>query len=366
VRLPSGTPTTPLLAVGGELKSTFCLTKGDHAFMSQHIGDMENLETLDSFAHSVEHFTTLFRAQPQAIACDQHPRYLSSRWARDYATEHDLPLIEVQHHHAHIAAVMAEHERTASDTVLGFSFDGTGYGTDGTIWGGEVLQASYTAFERAYHLAYMPLPGGDATVKNPYRLALAYLWACGVEWDAALPPVAHSTQVERRVLHQQLTRNLNTVQTSSMGRLFDVVAALIGVRQQITYEAQAAIELEAYVDDAVTDAYPLNVEAQQIDLTDLLRQITHDVLTEVPKHVIATRFHNTVADLVLTCSQQVGVDVVALSGGVFQNIALLHRTIDRLRAHHITALTHRHVPPNDGGLALGQAVIAAHQLTHPK
>lgn len=358
VRLPLDAP--PLLAVGGELKSTFCLTKDNHAFMSQHIGDMENLETLQAFTRSVEHFTTLFRVQPQAIACDYHPNYLSSYWARKYATAQNLPLIPVQHHHAHIAAVMAEHNLKPDDTVLGFSFDGTGYGTDGAVWGGEALMTSYATFGRRFHLEYMPLPGGDAAVKNPYRLALAYLWACSMEWDDTLPPVAHSTDVERRILHQQLTRNINTLQTSSMGRLFDVVAALIGVRQQVTYEAQAAIELEAYVDDTITNQYEIVIEGEQIKLADLLRQITHDVVTNVPASIIATRFHNTIAELVLMCSQQAGADRVALSGGVFQNTALLQRTVTRLQAHHITALAHHQVPPNDGGLALGQAVIAAY------
>ena len=216
VKLPF--ETRPILAVGGELKATFCLTKGEHAFMSQHIGDMENLETLHAFERAVGHFQDIFRVQPEIVACDQHPGYLSTRWAKDHAG--DRPVEPVQHHHAHIAAVMAEHGLDGSEPVIGFSFDGTGYGSDGAIWGGEVLLADYNSFERTAHLKYVPLPGGDAAVKRPYRTAMAHLWAAGIDWSEALPPVAACPEVERGILQRQLETGLNSVPASSMGPPF--------------------------------------------------------------------------------------------------------------------------------------------------
>jgi hydrogenase maturation protein HypF len=212
VKLPFSVP--PVLAVGGELKNTFCLAHDKHAFMSQHLGDMENLETLQAFERSFEQMSDIFSIKPQAIACDLHPDYLTTRWAMTYAAQHNLPLRPVQHHHAHIAAVMAEH--SVDETVLGISFDGTGYGTDRAIWGGEVLKADYRGFERLAHLLYVPLAGGDVSIKKPYRIALAHLWAAGIAWDEDLPPVQACPKVEREILRQQLERSLNTVPTSSM------------------------------------------------------------------------------------------------------------------------------------------------------
>ncbi|MCB0123349.1 MAG: carbamoyltransferase HypF, partial [Caldilineaceae bacterium] len=241
VRLPVAV--RPTLAVGGELKNTFCLGADRAAFMSQHIGDMETLETLTAFEESVAHFQRIFEIVPEVLVCDRHPGYLSSRWAREHTG--DATLVEVQHHHAHLAALMAEHGLDGSEPVIGFCFDGTGYGDDGAIWGGEVLIADYTGFVRRSHLRYIPLPGGDGAVKHPCRTALAHLWAAGIAWDEALPPVAALTSTARAVLQQQFERNFHVVPTSSMGRLFDAVAALAGLRQHVTYEAQGAIELEA-------------------------------------------------------------------------------------------------------------------------
>ncbi len=230
VQLPFAAP--PLLAAGGELKATFCLARGRHAFLSQHIGDMENLETLQAFEQAVAHFQAIFRCAPEVLVSDLHPRYLASRWARQQAGER--PHLRVQHHHAHLAAALAENGYPGDRPVIGFSFDGTGYGLDGAIWGGEVLLADYAGFERAYHLAYVPLAGGDAAIRRPYRVALAHLQAAGVEWDDDLPPVAACPPAERTVLARQLRAGLNTVPTSSLGRLFDAVAALIGLRQTVT------------------------------------------------------------------------------------------------------------------------------------
>ena len=251
VRLPFSLP--PVLAVGGELKSTFCLVKDDCAFMSQHLGDMENLETLQSFEKSLEQMQAIFRVTPEIIAADNHPRYLSAQWANNHRGSRQL--ISVQHHHAHIAAVLAENQWNGDAPVISFSFDGTGYGTDGAIWGGEVLLADYRTFQRVAHLRYAPLPGGDASIKRPYRTALAYLWQAGIDWDEALPSVAACSLSERKILQQQLEKKLNTAQTSSMGRLFDAVAALAGVRQTVTYEAQAAIEFEALAAPDSTGGY---------------------------------------------------------------------------------------------------------------
>ncbi len=367
VRLPIRVE-TPVLAVGGELKSTFCLAYDDHAFLSQHIGDMENLETLDAFSRAVEHFTRIFRIEPQIIACDRHPGYLSSRWAENYCAAYrpTQTVVRVQHHHAHLAALLAEHGLRGDRPIIGCCFDGTGYGDDGAIWGGEVLLADYQQAQRVAHLAYVPLPGGDASVKRPYRTALAHLWAAGVEWDERLPPVAACSPVERGVLRRQLESGFQTVPTSSMGRLFDAVAALAGIRQVVTYEAQAAIELEAFVTDAGTTPYTFALSSTlpwQIDPAPVIRAIAADVLNGIPLPLIATRFHLAVAELVVTLATQLrvlhGLTTVGLSGGVFQNVQLLQLTFDRLQAADFTTLVHHHVPPNDGGLALGQAIIAA-------
>ena len=353
-----------VLAVGGELKSTFCLTKGADAFLSQHIGDMQNLETLTVFGQAVDNMARLFAITPAVIACDLHPGYLSTSWAQQYAAGRRL--IKVQHHHAHIAALMAEHGLDSHETVIGFSFDGTGYGTDGAIWGGEVLLANYGGFVRAAHLAYFPLPGGDAAIRRPNRTALAALWAAGMDWDERLPPVAAGTAYERGVIRRMMETGFNSVATSSMGRLFDAVAALAGVCQSATYEGQAAIELEALVDSTITDAYAFDLPTTAkptFDAAPVLRAIMTDVLAGVATGIIAARFHNAVADLILEISlwlrRREGLQQVALSGGVFQNRTLLQRMVPRLQQANFTVLTHCRVPANDGGLALGQAVIAA-------
>jgi len=366
VRLPF--PVPPTLAVGGELKATFCLARDDYAFMSQHIGDLENLETLYAFEHAVEHFQAIFRCEPEIIVSDLHPRYLSARWAHEHAGGRRH--VRVQHHHAHLAAVMAENGYVAG-RVIGFSFDGTGYGTDGAIWGGEVLLADYAGFDRALHLAYVPLPGGDAAVKRPYRAALAHLHAAGLAWDDDLPPVAACPPAERKVIAHQLKTGLNAAPTSSLGRLFDAVAALCGVRQTVTYEAQAAIEMEALAADEVADvtdgAYQFEVQEVTFDAAPVIRAIVADWRAGVAMPVIAARFHNAVSALILTLSrrlrEQHGLNTVALSGGVFQNVTLLARTAQRLRADGFEVLAHRLVPPNDGGLALGQAVIGAKRIS---
>lgn len=365
VRLNRTVPT--VLAVGGELKATFCFTKDLYAFMSPHIGDMGNLETLDAFERAVAHFRKLFRIEPEVVACDMHPGYLSSQWAREHARANNLQLIEVQHHHAHITAILAEHDLCDSGPVLGISFDGTGYGPDGAIWGGEVLIATCGHYQRWAHLKYFPLPGGDASIKHPYRTALAQLWAEGLPWDDRLPCVAHCPETQRRTLRQQLERNLNCVPTSSMGRLFDAVAALIGVRQSVSYEAQAAMEMEALADHVSrATPYPVSILASAphvVDTGAMLSAICSDVIDGTPPGVVSSRFHRTIVQLIAElCNRartEEGIDRVALSGGVFQNVLLLQHTVETLEEAGFEVLVHRVVPPNDGGLALGQAIAAA-------
>ena len=357
IALPVDVP--PLLATGGELKATFCLASGERGFMSQHIGDMENLETLDAFTAAVDHMQDLFRIEPQIIATDLHPGYLSGRWAERIAD--GRPVVRVQHHHAHVASVMAEHRVTAP--VIGFSFDGTGYGTDETIWGGEVLIADYGRFERVAHLAAVPLPGGDAAVRRPYRMAMAHLWAAGIPWSPDLPPVLAASPEERRVLLSQLEQSLNVVPTSSMGRLFDAVSALMGIRQEITYEAQAAIELETVADSTDDDCYRFDLGDTVIDPAPVLLSVIRDTEQGVPVGAISMRFHRAVADAIVrvsvTLRDREGIGTIGLSGGVFQNVTLAGLARRSLEEEGFRVLTHRLVPPNDGGLALGQAMVAS-------
>jgi hydrogenase maturation protein HypF len=261
---------------------------------------------------------------------------------------------------------MTEHGLRGDTPVIGFSFDGTGYGPDGTIWGGEVLVADYRHYERAAHLTYFPLPGGDAAIRRPYRTALAALWAAGIEWDDALPPLAMTTATERAVLQRQLEAGLNCVSTSSMGRLFDVIAALAGVRQIATYEGQAAIELEACTAGSCHESYHFALPTATspcFDATPLLHAVVTDVLDQMPPELMACRFHKAVANLILelslTLRGHTGLNQVALSGGVFQNLFLLQQTVKRLQAAKFEVLWHKVVPANDGGLALGQLVVAA-------
>ncbi|MFN8464173.1 MAG: carbamoyltransferase HypF [Caldilineaceae bacterium] len=374
-----GGPELTILAAGADLKAAFCLAQGQHAVLSQHIGDMGSMETYAAFDRAVGHLQDLFRMQPDVVACDAHPSYLSTRWAYEYAQ--GRPVITVQHHHAHIAALLAEQGAaagTGDEPVIGFSFDGTGYGTDGAIWGGEVLLAGYASFDRRAHLRYVPLPGGDAAVHRPYRAALAHLWAAGVEWLPELPPVAACPPEERLLLQRQLATGFNCVPTSSMGRLCDAVAALTGVCQAATYEAQAAIELEALAagDTLVAAAelarrgYLFGVQESggmtSVDPAPIIRQVAGDVLQGRPAGQIATLFHAALAELIVRLAvdlrDRTGIGRVALSGGVFQNVVLLRAAVHELRRTGFTVYVHHHVPANDGGLALGQAAVVGRQL----
>jgi hydrogenase maturation protein HypF len=358
VRLPF--TVVPTLAVGGELKNAFCLGSGTDAWMSQHIGDMGSLETLDAFERSVGQFAEIYGVRPERLVADAHPGYLSRRWAERRT---GTPVV-VQHHHAHIAAVMAEHGLAPGERVVGFAFDGTGYGPDGTIWGGEVLIADYDGYERAARLRPVPLPGGDAVVRTPYRVALAHLRAAGLDWSADLPPVRAAPPATLAALDRQLERGFQCVPSSSMGRLFDAVSSLAGVRHTVSYEAQAAIELEAAAHGAPppTSRYRFSVEGTDVDPSPVLASIVSDLRNGAGPGEIAAAFHEAVADLVADLAAALcprfGVDAVALSGGVFQNAVLLVSATRRLAALGLRVLTHRTVPPNDGGLALGQLAVA--------
>jgi len=363
VYLPFSLP--QVLAVGAELKNTFCLTRDRYAFLSQHIGDMENVETLHFFEQMVDQLARTFRVQPELLACDLHPGYLTTRWARGDIPRQlsfDLPrLLPIQHHHAHVAACMAENGLTGEEPIIGVVFDGTGYGTDGAIWGGEFVLADYRSARRRAHLRYVPLPGGDEAIRRPYRTALAHLWAAGLPWHEDLPPVMAAGDTERRILRQQLERAFNVVPTSSMGRLFDVVSALAGVRQQINYEAQAAIELEARVQEGVEEEYSFGL-GEEIDCGPCLRAVAADVQAGTPAGVVAAKFHNGVAAMIRdVCSDlraETGLRQVALSGGVFQNATLLRKAVPLLREAEFEVYVHHLVPPNDACISLGQAVVA--------
>jgi hydrogenase maturation protein HypF len=361
IALPVPVPRT--LAVGADLKNTMAVAEGKYGWLSQHIGDMDDLTTLSAFDSAQRHLRELTAVEPEVLVADAHPLYRSTGWADRNAG--NRPVHRVQHHHAHIAAVMAEHGLDGSESVLGFAFDGTGYGPDGAVWGGELLLADYKGYQRLAHLKYVPLAGGDISVLRPYRMALSHLWAAGLPWDADLPPVRACPTDELRALRHQLETGIGCAPTSSMGRLFDAVSALAGVRQMVAYEAQAAIELEGLSRHAEseTSAYAFAVDDSRlpavIDATPVLRAIVEDVRAGVPAGVIGDRFHRAVAGVMvdLVDAEAMGTRVVALSGGVFQNALLLKLARHDLRQNGFEVLTHRRVPPNDGGIALGQLLI---------
>jgi hydrogenase maturation protein HypF len=367
IQLPFDSP--PLLAAGAELKSTFCLARDRYAFLSHHIGDLENYETLCSFEDGVVHFERLFRVRPEIVAYDLHPNYLATRYALERARREGLQAIGVQHHHAHIAACLADSGLSGDCPAIGVAFDGTGYGDDGAIWGGEFLIATYANYTRAFHLDYVPLPGGDAAVREPWRLALAWLNRADIEWRNDLPPVIYASRNSQHMtaLRHQLHTGLNSPPTSSMGRLFDAVAAIAGLRQKVNYEAQAAIELEAVAYPDETGVYEFEIGAEVINPAPVIRAVVSDVRAGTPTSIIAARFHNGVAAMTLKVCQRIrareGLAEVALSGGVWQNVRLLERVAGLLNRDGFTVHLHRNVPVNDGGVALGQAVIAAHLYT---
>lgn len=366
VKLPFKVPS--ILAVGAELKSAICLTKGQLAFLSQHIGDLQNSATCDSFSRIIDHMTSILEITPQVIACDLHPDYLSSI----HAAQSGLPVIRVQHHHAHLASCMAENGLDGN--LIGIIFDGTGYGSDGTVWGGEFLVGGYDNFRRACHFRNVRLPGGDAAVREPWRMALAYLHqAMGDSAFALDHPVArHLTETERQLFAAMLEKGLNAPFTSSCGRLFDAVAALLNIRQTVSYDGQAAIELEALAETAAEDcgAYPFQLHPDTLDFAPLFPALLSDIAACMPPAVIARRFHQTVAEAAILCcariAKEAGLNRAVLSGGVFQNRLLSEMIYTGLSTQGLQVFTHRLAPANDGGIALGQAAIAARQVNQSK
>jgi hydrogenase maturation protein HypF len=360
----------PILAVGPHLKNTIALSVGRQVFLSQHIGDLDTPEACAAFERVIADLTRLYEVEPAAIAHDLHPDYFSTQWARQAACDNGLfaspvELVPVQHYHAHLASCLAENE--VEGPALGVTWDGTGYGLDGTVWGGEFLWGDASSFERVAHLRTFRLPGGDAAVEEPRRTALGVLWEHfgpeALEWEDLAPVAAFSSR-ERHLLRQMLERGVNSPVTSSAGRLFDAVAALVGLRQKARFEAQAAMMLEYAVDETVTGAYPLPIHDSQplvLDWGALLEALLADLRRGAAVGVMAARFHNALVEGIVAVARTLGVECAALSGGCFQNRILLERAYHRLTEAGIRVYVHQRVPPNDGGIALGQVAVAANR-----
>jgi hydrogenase maturation protein HypF len=358
-----------ILAAGGELKNTVCLTKGTHAFLSQHIGDLENVESYRFFEDAIQHLERILEITPKAIACDMHPDYFSTKWAMQ---QRGIQVIEVQHHHAHIASCMAENH--LEGRVIGIALDGTGYGTDKNVWGGEVLIASYTNFERFAHLEYVPLPGGDRAIREPWRMAVSHLAHCyGPKFlEIEIPFVSQLNKSNTHVLCRMMERKINSPFTSSCGRLFDAVAALVGLRQEVNYEAQAAIELQMAIKDA-TDAssYPFGFEHKGgcwvMSTRPLFDAIISDIKNHLSTRCISQRFHNGLieafSEATIRARAERNIHRVCVSGGSFNNIYLLEGLKAKLSSLGFEAFEQRQVSCGDGGLSLGQAMIAAHRVS---
>jgi hydrogenase maturation protein HypF len=357
----SGLPS--VLAVGAELKNTICITKENRAFLSQHVGDMENLETLDFFRLTLSHMKSILEIRPKVMAHDLHPDYLSSKFSRE---QEEIPTLPIQHHHAHIVSCLAENG--VKGPVIGLAMDGTGFGSDGQIWGGEVLLADLSSFQRTAHLDYVSLPGGDAAAKFPWRMALSYLHKTYGEGLFNLP-IKFIRDLERehaKIVLQMISKRVNSPFTSSCGRLFDAVSSLIGLRHKIAHEGQAAMELEMCQNLSEKGKYPWGIEEKKghwILLTsDIIRSAVEDIKRGVSRGIISRRFHNTLIDMFtgicVRLREESGIDQVAMSGGSFQNVTLLTGLSRSLTSNGFTLFTQKVVPSNDGGLSLGQAVCA--------
>lgn len=357
-----------ILGCGGELKNTFTLTKGHYAIISQHIGDLENYDAIEFFKETLKNLKNSFRVEPTIIAHDLHPDYWTTKFAKELKTHNSsLITVPIQHHHAHIVSCMAENH--IKEKVIGIAWDGTGYGTDGAIWGGEFLIADYKGFERAGHLRYVPLPGGDKAIKEPYRIALSHLYdTYGADFLKLDIPFINQNKDKTKNILKMIDSRINTVETSSAGRLFDAVSSIINGIEAVTFEGEAAIKLEMIADKSVKDSYSYQLSAFSthplvIDTRILIQGIVNDLLNGVNHTIISAKFHNTLAEIIAEVCKKIkidtGIDKVVLSGGCFQNIFLLDRTLNKLTAE-FKIFIHKDVPTNDGGISLGQAVIAAY------
>jgi len=355
-------PIRPTLACGPFLANTVCLGKNQNAFLSQHVGDLENLETFETFEMTIDHLRAILEIDPEVIAHDLHPDYFSTQYA---TKQTGVRKIGVQHHHAHVVSCMAEHG--ISDPVIGLAMDGTGYGTDGTIWGGEILLADFHHFERVGHLQNVPLPGGDAAIYEPWRMALAYLYSSFGKslFDLPIEFVKRLDPNRANIILTMIEKNLNAPQTSSCGRFFDGVAALLGLRDRVSYRGQAAVELEIEIGDGER-YYPAVIVEDGAELViphgPIIRGIISDLIEKIERKTISRKFHNSLVrvftDACITLRHQHDLDRVVLSGGVFQNAFLLRELEKRLSEFGFEVYTHSLVPCNDGGIALGQAVVA--------
>ena len=352
-----------IFASGAEYKNTFSLTRDNYIFTSHHIGDLDNYPTLDAYEKAVAHYEDLFRIDPDIVISDLHPNYLSSQYASKRAFDDNLPIYQVQHHHAHLASCLIDNNYVSDEPVLCFCFDGTGLGTDGNVWGGEVLIGNYQYFERINHLDYVPMPGGDLAAKNPYRMAISHLMSAGIVDFSSLPFVNLVSDVEFKIVKSQIEKNINSPFTSSMGRLFDAVSSIIGVRHQNCYEGQAAIELEAICDPYEESSYPLEINENIIPTQNLIRSIHAEYQNHISNSIISARFHNTLARMIFSISHDIkkrrNINTIVLSGGVWQNMTLLEKTYTLLIKDAFNVLVHHNIPTNDGGISTGQAIIGS-------
>jgi len=352
-----------VLACGGELKNTICLTKNNRAFVSQHIGDLENLETDRFFRKTVSHMKRILKIEPEFIAHDLHPDYLSTIYSDE---QKQIKKIGVQHHHAHIVSCMAENH--SDGPVIGLAFDGTGYGMDGNIWGGEVLITDIAHFSRAAHLEYIPMPGSSTAIREPWRMAVSCLfYAFGDKFvDINLPVFKKMERKKIDIVIDMIKKEINSPMTSSMGRLFDGIAAMAGIRQHINFEGQAAMELEMVSNDTTAEPYDFGIISESLPVirtAPIIRGVAQDIVRGIDQQVIGTKFHHTIVLLFTEVCEilrsKTGINTVAMSGGVFQNRILLCGLKNSLKEKHFETITQKQVPCNDGGLSLGQAVAAA-------
>jgi hydrogenase maturation protein HypF len=363
-----------ILACGAHLKNSFALSRKGEIFLSQHIGDLDNLKTLRSFENNIEHFKKLFAIEPEIIAYDMHPGYLSTKYAREQKGKK----VEVQHHHGHICSCMADNG-LSNHEVVGVALDGSGYGTDGAMWGGEFLIADYSEFKRVAHLKYVPLPGGEQAIKEPWRMKASYLYdTYGKDFLDVVPGL---DRYKGGILEKMIEKRINSPLTSSMGRLFDGVSSLIGLRDRVSYEGQAAIELEMIIEEKNGNrneekngnrnknkekyGYEYEITGDRcfiIDHGKIIEGVIDDLHSNVPKKMISLKFHNTVAEMIAEVCEKIseiyGLSEVVLSGGVFQNRFLLSKTFNLLTDRKLRVHVHHQVPTNDGGISLGQTVIA--------